>query len=161
MNANFIFCKRSNHTLNMCFISQVFLGMEFQDILFFHTSLFLISWLGLNLLEILITLHGIGDDRLHVQIDVFHEENHRDKELMSSTQSDFLDLDSHTDVFHKLYHNLANTPQASVLLNILRVNASFGSQRSSLVSSENISKFERDTKIGRFFNCNYKVDVVA
>ena len=97
--------------------------MELQETeisLFFPTSLFLISWLGLNLLEILITLHGIGDDRLHVQIDVFHEENHRDKELMSSTQSDFLDLDSHTDVFHKLYHTLANTPQASVLLNILR-----------------------------------------
>ena len=97
--------------------------MEFQETdtsLLFHTILFLISWSGLNLLEILITLHGIGDDRLHVQIDVFHEENHRDKELMSSTQSDFLDLDSHTDVFHKLYHTLANTPQASVLLNILR-----------------------------------------
>ena len=66
------------------------------------------------------SLHGIGDDRLHVQIDVFHEENHRDKELMSRTQSGFLDLDSHTDVFHKLYHTLANTPQASILLNILR-----------------------------------------
>ena len=74
----------------------------------------------MNLLEVLLSLHGVGDERLHLQIDVFHEEAHRDAQLSSTSQGRDLDLDSHAQVFQQLYNSTVNSPQASILLNVLR-----------------------------------------
>ena len=76
-------------------------------------------FLGLDLLEVLTSIQGVGDDRLHIQIDVFNEEAHGDSELLSGPGA-LVDLDSHTEVFYSLHNNVANTPQSSSLLNILR-----------------------------------------
>ena len=70
-------------------------------------------------MEVLTTIQGVGDNRLHIQIDVFNEEAHRDRELVSGTGVS-VDLDSHTEVFHSLFNSVANTPQSSNLINILR-----------------------------------------
>ncbi len=76
--------------------------------------------LGLNLLEVLNTLRDVEDESLQLQCDVYYEEEHEDNEQLSEDISDGLDITSHNDVFTALFNKVANTPQSSTLLSVLR-----------------------------------------
>jgi len=61
--------------------------------------------LGLNILDVIDKFRDLDDGDLQIQCDVFYDEKHNDEEELATT-SNCLDLNSHSELFTAIYHQV-------------------------------------------------------